>query len=206
MKALDDVLLDDADVDLNKGRKKSKQESEEEAEYKRWQKRVDMVKWSKVNYARFIEYLQTNKEYFRKEKYDQRAREEMRRVCQRAYMNNIWYANQGDVQLFDDCFGHHKEAIPAYECTERNYIWDDPDRMTAEGRIGWYADSSYHNWWNYIHTQKFHNDLKEAKLPLEKWQRITEDVKMNNRQFFKGQKTYEESDEQYYSELTRMVL
>lgn len=207
MKALDDVLLDDADVDLNGKHKKSKQESEDDAEYRRWQKRVEMVKWSNTDYRRFVKFLNDNKDYFIRESdnYGNRARAEMRRICQRAYDRNMWISGDNDSTLFNQCFGPYKEAVPEWSDIQKTYVWDNPDLMTFDNQVLWYADSSYKNWWNYIHSEKFLSAFPKSDFTLEKWNSIVDDVKLLNRQFFKGEKVYEPSDEQYYDELRGMI-
>lgn len=208
MKRLDDLLLDNADDDIGGKKQKTKEETEDEAEHRRWKKRVDMVRYAKTNYPMLIEFLQNNKAFFKTEHYTDRQREEMRRTCQNAYNDNIWKSGDSDLALFNECFGAYKEAKPRWDdvvATNRPYVWDNPNEMPFEKQVDWYADSSYYNWWNYIHSDKFLSAFRQSGIDRQKWLDTVDNVKMKNAQFFKGQKVYEESDETYYTELTKMI-
>ena len=190
--------------DIEKPKGKNHKTDEELLEEKIYERRCQLVKLSKTDYHKFIDYLLEFENFF-KTKMKDADKECMRRTCQTAYDNSN-YAEFEDTQIFNRIFGRwvdpcKSESIPiieSYEPKEKG--------MTIEEEIAYRSRGTYYAMWDFISNSEWQEKLKGRADLYDKVKFMIDRAKEENECVVHGKlKSYEPSDEEMYEKVLNLM-
>ena len=197
----------DAEEYLEQNKSKKKEKSDEELlEEKIYERRCQLVKLSRSDYHKFINYLLEFENFF-KSKMDERDKECMRRTCQSAWEKHYNQADLEDLDIFNRIFGPHidirkSKTVPIPDT--QSYDRDEKPR-TVEEEIRYRSLGTYYAMWDFITNPEFQEKLKGRADLYDKVKYMIERAKENNDYVTINMKRYEPSDEDMYVKVLNLM-
>lgn len=204
-----DLFFDmDAEEYLEQNKSKKKEKTDEELlEEKIYERRCQLVKLSKTDYHKFINYLLEFENFF-KTKMKDADKECMRRTCQMAWEIHNIQADLEDLEIFNRIFGPYIDIrksktvpIPDTQSHDR-----DKTPKTIEEEIRYRSLGTYYAMWDFITNPEWQEKLKGRTDLHDKVKFMIDRAKENNECAIYGKfKTYEPSDEEVFEKVLNLM-